>query len=72
MDAKPILNDPTLTHLLKFPDENSEDLKNERKEVMDYLKALALCHTVTIDKQGDEEKYNAASPDELAFVEFTK
>jgi magnesium-transporting ATPase (P-type) len=39
---------------------------------MGYLKALALCHTVTIDKQGDEEKYNAASPDELAFVEFTK
>lgn len=32
------------------------------------MKALSLCHTVTIDKEGN---YSAASPDELAFVQFT-
>jgi magnesium-transporting ATPase (P-type) len=67
--AKPVLNDTRLTQILKFPE---EDDMEDRKEIMDYLTTMALCHTVTIDRQGDEEKYNAASPDELAFVEFVK
>jgi magnesium-transporting ATPase (P-type) len=37
---------------------------------MDYLLGLVLCHSVTIDIS--TQKYSAASPDEIAFVEFTK
>ena len=33
---------------------------------------LAACHTIIIDKKGKEEIYNAASPDELALVNFAK
>lgn len=54
----------------RLNDKNFEDkLKERDEEVIDYLKFLSLCHTVTIDKKPDEpEKYTAASPDEIAFV----
>jgi|Dee2metaT_FD_contig_21_7968888_length_276_multi_2_in_0_out_0_1 magnesium-transporting ATPase (P-type) len=41
-----------------------------RTKVMDYLKVMALCHSVTIDAR--DGSYSAASPDELAFVQFAK
>lgn len=45
-------------------------MKDRDEGVIDYLKFLSLCHTVTIDKNKNE--YTAASPDEIAFVKFTK
>ena len=41
------------------------------KEVLDkFLTALALCHNIVIDQETGA--YNAASPDELALVNFAK
>jgi phospholipid-transporting ATPase len=40
----------------------------EKPENKEYLRCLALCHGIIMD--GD--KYNAASPDELALVNFAK
>lgn len=43
------------------------------QKVIKYLKVLALCHTVIIEKTDDGDiKYNAASPDELALLNFAK
>lgn len=39
---------------------------------MDYVEFLSLCHTVTIDNSSGKPEYNAASPDELAFVQFSE
>jgi magnesium-transporting ATPase (P-type) len=47
----------------------SEVLQND---VIEYLRALSLCHTVTIDRSSGYDTYNAASPDELAFCQFTE
>lgn len=53
----------------------------ERKIFLEYIKALALCHTVHIDIiTGSDEngqpttnkEYKSTSADEVAFVEFTK
>jgi phospholipid-transporting ATPase len=33
---------------------------------------LAFCHTIVIEKRGEEIIYNASSPDELALVNFAK
>lgn len=43
------------------------------KDVFNYIEALAVCHTIVVerkkDKQGNEKIfYNASSPDELALV----
>ena len=42
-------------------------------EIVEYMLCLCLCHTVIVeqDEQGGL-KYNASSPDELAFINFTK
>ena len=41
-----------------------------------YIKAalflLALCHTIIIEKNDGQITYNAASPDELALINFAK
>jgi len=40
------------------------------ESLIDFIKVLALCHTVQIDSRKGE--YSSASPDELAFVNFAK
>lgn len=44
--------------------------KKAIENLEEYLLGLALCHSVTIDKT--THNYSAASPDEIAFVEFAK
>jgi phospholipid-transporting ATPase len=51
-----------------FYDEDFLNQIQQSPEKVEYLEFLALCHTIIID-QG---KYNAASPDELALVNFAK
>lgn len=64
------LSDQYLLGDIRLHDVNKDDEKfvEQRNALQEYLKALSLCHTVTIDKEGN---YSAASPDELAFVQFT-
>ena len=45
-------------------------VENKDPLVLEYIRFLALCHDVKIDHE--TESYNASSPDELAFVEFTE
>lgn len=42
---------------------------NDYNALFDAVKLLALCHTIVVEKSGE---YNASSPDELAFVNFSK
>jgi magnesium-transporting ATPase (P-type) len=41
-----------------------------KEDLIRVLLFLALCHTIVYDEKKD--KYNAASPDELALVNFAK
>ena len=59
--------------------ENELDEAKDRgdKDLDQFLLSLALCHTVVVDNSKDEgedqkRKYSAASPDELALVNFAK
>ena len=36
------------------------------------MKVLGLCHTVIVEKKDGELSYNAASPDELALLNFAR
>jgi magnesium-transporting ATPase (P-type) len=47
-------------------------LKERDPLVTDYLRFLALCHDVTIDNSKGKSEYTSASPDEIAFVEFSR
>jgi phospholipid-transporting ATPase len=40
--------------------------------IFDYMICLALCHSVIIEQSESGVKYNASSPDELAFINFTR
>ena len=40
--------------------------------VLNYLKVLALCHTVIVEEKNGKKEYNSASPDELALLNFAK
>jgi len=36
------------------------------------MRLLGLCHDIIVEEKGDVRTYNAASPDELALVNFAK
>lgn len=55
--------DPSLKQQLLQPDKTKEAL-------VQTLLFLGICHTIVYDEKKD--KYNAASPDELALVNFAK
>ncbi|KAL6061509.1 Phospholipid-transporting ATPase [Balamuthia mandrillaris] len=63
-----IFHDPKLMNLLH--DDDDQQISSETKE---FFRLLALCHTVIIEKLGEEEqstiKYQASSPDEAALVD---
>ena len=42
----------------------------DKEDLDKFLTALALCHNIVIDQETGA--YNAASPDELALVNFAK
>jgi len=42
------------------------------EDVFDYMLCLALCHSVIIEQSESGIKYNASSPDELAFINFAR
>ena len=44
----------------------------ERDALIRVLIFLACCHTIVIDNKKGKKTYNAASPDELALVNFAK
>lgn len=52
------------------------DLNNDffqySKELKETLLFLAFCHTIIIEEKNGEMIYNAASPDELALVNFAR
>ena len=51
----------------------AEALKNKDPAVITFLRFLSLAHDVTVDeKNGADKCYSSTSPDELAFVNFTK
>lgn len=57
-------SDPTLWKALEQVNSNKESMK-----LLKCLNLLAMCHTIVIEKPGE---YNASSPDELAFANFSK
>jgi phospholipid-transporting ATPase len=58
--------DPKLLAVLNGDDSDAS------KKVHDFLLLLAICHTVIPEVDGDEITYQAASPDESAFVRAMK
>ncbi|KAG8594118.1 hypothetical protein GDO81_001085 [Engystomops pustulosus] len=42
--------------------------QNENDPLKEFFRLLAICHTVMVDRNGDELVYQAASPDEEALV----
>lgn len=54
-----------------FTDLNN-DFHTYINEVKETLLFLALCHTIIIEEKNGEIVYNAASPDELALVNFAR
>lgn len=59
-------NDPKLQRVLSGQEGTNDDKVAAEK----VLRSLALCHDIVIDTASG--KYNAASPDELALVNFAK
>ncbi|XP_066430585.1 phospholipid-transporting ATPase IK [Eleutherodactylus coqui] len=53
-----------------FQDRSLVDLvcQNQDNQLKEFFRLLAICHTVMVDKDGDELVYKAASPDEEALV----
>ncbi|XP_069596745.1 phospholipid-transporting ATPase IK [Ranitomeya imitator] len=53
-----------------FYDQSLIDIvcQNEDNLLKEFFRLLAICHTVMVDKNGDELVYQAASPDEEALV----
>ena len=71
--SEKLLDSPEFHALVNKPCEDDDvEAQEVQKNVIEYLKALSLCHTVTIDNSEATPKYTAASPDELAFIEFAK
>lgn len=67
---------PKVTNV-NFRDRALFDTLNEgdsydANKIINVLFFLAICHTVVAEYKGNEIIYNAASPDELAFVNFAK
>jgi phospholipid-transporting ATPase len=58
-------NDPKLERIFQ-----EESGTKDREDLEKVLTSLALCHDIVIDTATG--KYNAASPDELALVNFAK
>eukprot|EP01016_Furgasonia_blochmanni_P009219 TRINITY_DN13822_c0_g1_i4.p1 TRINITY_DN13822_c0_g1~~TRINITY_DN13822_c0_g1_i4.p1 ORF type:complete len:1011 (-),score=95.37 TRINITY_DN13822_c0_g1_i4:124-3156(-) len=56
----------------EFFQARDEPHNEQHKYVKDSLKFLGLCHTVIVDRKGNNLIYNAASPDELALVNFAR
>ncbi|XP_073542436.1 phospholipid-transporting ATPase IK [Phyllobates terribilis] len=56
--------------MFHFYDQSLIDMvcQNEDNLLKEFFRLLALCHTVMVDKNGDELMYQAASPDEEALV----
>lgn len=40
--------------------------------IVKMLIILGLCHTVVVEKKGEQKFYNSSSPDELALVNAAK
>jgi magnesium-transporting ATPase (P-type) len=47
-----------------------EDIDSNTEALLRVMMFLSVCHTIIID--GKKGTYNAASPDELALVNFAK
>jgi phospholipid-transporting ATPase len=56
--------DPKVWHI-----KDQKFATDQCKRLKDAIMMLGLCHSVVVEKNGD---YNASSPDELAFVYFSK
>lgn len=75
-DMEDISSMPKVTNV-DFKDKSLfQHLNNEAQvnhyELQDTLLFLALCHTIIIQEKDGELIYNAASPDELALVNFAR
>lgn len=57
-------SDPKAWELIGQNGQNEESY-----DFIETVRFLALCHTIIVEKNGD---YSASSPDELAFVNFSK
>ena len=44
----------------------------ERSSLLEFLKVLALCHSVIPEREGGEIVYRASSPDEEALVKAAR
>jgi len=60
-----------------FKDRKFFDILNQKnhpdhKAAHNYLKFLAICHTVIVQKEGSKNVYNASSPDEFALINYAK
>ena len=56
----------------KILDDLADTKSVRHKDVLDCLVLLAVCHTVATEERNGEILYNAASPDELALLNFAK
>ena len=57
----------------KFSQHYADSNHNNNKNIIDYLFALSLCHTIIIAESTEKEmSYNASSPDELALVNVAR
>jgi phospholipid-transporting ATPase len=59
-------SDPNMWQVISQKSNSSDP---QVKKVLKGMDLLSVCHTVVVEKDGS---YNASSPDELAFVNFTK
>ncbi|XP_069819619.1 phospholipid-transporting ATPase IK [Dendropsophus ebraccatus] len=57
-----------------FYDQSLIDMvrQNEDNLLKEFFRLLAICHTVMVDRDGDELVYQAASPDEEALVTMAR
>lgn len=63
---------PQVTNV-DFGDAEFLQLVRARDEAaLDFLRVLALCHSIIIQEIEGVIEYNASSPDELAFINFAK
>lgn len=61
---------PNVTNV-DFKDESLfEDLKTKDRaeHIENFFFHLAVCHTILVEQENGQPKYNASSPDELALV----